>query len=571
MKKILSTVLAVLTGVGCLFMGTGCLPKDEIVRDEKTVNLRLYKAGFGDAFIYELKEKFEAAYASEGYILNVLKPQYTYAGTPMVQEMAEGYDRKGIDLYVTGAIMPNEVSPIGMYANGNELCEDLEDLVFNQTAINYDGTESANKISERLSSDYVPFLRADNGKMYGFTWAQTSAGLVVNTKKLEAYGITEMPRTTNELFAIFETVLNGIDGVIEGSAKTKTYPLTYNLNADQGGATTYNTCAYEQWLAQYDLQAFNEFNRMQTMDENGEWQDMTEGWRVFENENIKPVLETSFQFMDKKYAAPGSGDTTKKLDQIQSLVMKDVLNKKGNPQVNAIFMLNGDWFLNEVKSSYGDYLNDIAFINVPVISSLGVEIFSKYGLSDAECDEVLSYVCKQVDENKTVDEIVELLKTEKQLTADKADVQRVATARGLCFARGIEHLAFIPKGCTKKDIAAKVLRMMASDDFANTFMRASNAFSPYTKGVDIKGLYPFVDQAKALTDNIHFRAFAGRIQGIRRSVMRTDYMFPGARNMAYDLYSRADNLSYAEAAQKMYSESLTTVQGYWDDYISNKE
>ncbi len=571
MKKFLSTVLAVLTGVGCLFMGTGCLPKDEIVRDEKTVNLRLYKAGFGDAFIYELKEKFEAAYASEGYILNVLKPQYTYAGTPMVQEMAEGYDRKGIDLYVTGAIMPNEVSPIGMYANGKELCEDLETLVFNQTAINYDGTESANKISQRLSPDYVPFLRADNGKMYGFTWAQTSAGLVVNTKKLEAYGITEMPRTTNELFAIFETVLNGIDGVIEGSAKTKTYPLTYNLNADQGGATTYNTCAYEQWLAQYDLQAFNEFNRMQTMDENGEWQDMTEGWRVFENENIKPVLETSFQFMDKKYAAPGSGDTTKKLDQIQSLVMKDVLNKKGNPQVNAIFMLNGDWFLNEVKSSYGDYLNDIAFINVPVISSLGVEIFSKYGLSDAECDEVLSYICQQVDENKTVDEIVELLKTEKQLTADKADVQRVATARGLCFARGIEHLAFIPKGCTKKDIAAKVLRMMASDDFANTFMRASNAFSPYTKGVDIKGLYPFVDQAKALTDNIHFRAFAGRIQGIRRSVMRTDYMFPGARNMAYDLYSRADNLSYAEAAQKMYSESLTTVQGYWDDYISNKE
>lgn len=571
MKKFLSTILAVLTGIGCLFMGTGCLPKDEIVRDEKTVNLRLYKAGFGDAFIYELKEKFEAAYASEGYILNVLKPQYTYAGTPMVQEMAEGYDRKGIDLYVTGAIMPNEVSPIGMYANGNELCEDLESLVFNQTAINYDGTESANKISQRLSPDYVPFLRADNGKMYGFTWAQTSAGLVVNTTKLEAYGITEMPRTTNELFAIFETVLNGIDGVIEGSAKTKTYPLTYNLNADQGGATTYNTCAYEQWLAQYDLQAFNEFNRMQTMDENGEWQDMTEGWRVFENENIKPVLETSFQFMDKKYAAPGSGDTTKKLDQIQSLVMKDVLNKKGNPQVNAIFMLNGDWFLNEVKSSYGDYLNDIAFINVPVISSLGVEVFSKYGLSDAECDEVLSYICKQVDENKTVDEIVELLKTEKQLTVDKADVQRVATARGLCFARGIEHLAFIPKGCTKKDIAAKVLRMMASDDFANTFMRASNAFSPYTKGVDVKGSYPFVDQAKALTDNLHFRAFAGRIQGIRRSVMRTDYMFPGARNMAYDLYSRADNLSYAEAAQKMYSESLTTVQGYWDDYISNKE
>ena len=128
MKKLLSMAMATLMAFGVLLTGVGCRVKDNISNDDKTINVRLYKAGFGERFLYEFKDKFEEAYAEEGYKFNILTPQYTHAGTPMIDEMYEGYEKKKIDLYITGAIMPNQVSSTGIY--DKELCENLEDLVF---------------------------------------------------------------------------------------------------------------------------------------------------------------------------------------------------------------------------------------------------------------------------------------------------------------------------------------------------------------------------------------------------------------------------------------------------------
>lgn len=561
MKKIISTALAAMLSLGCVSMaacgGIGSTD-DNVVSDDKTINVRLYKAGFGDTFIYELKKNFEAVYAEEGYKMNVLTPTYGSAGTPMVQEMSRGYDKTKIDLYITGAITPNMVSPDGEYG---EVCEDLEELVWNQTAINYDGTESETVISERLLSDYEPFLRADNGTMYGFNWAQSSAGIVVNTKKLSAYGVTELPRTSNELFEVFDMIKNGVPGLIEGSEKTKTYPITYNLAMGSGGAATYQICALTSWLSQYDIDTFNEFLRMQTK-EGGVWTDLEEGYKVFENENLKDVLEASYQLMEMEYAAFGSATHT--LDQAQGLIMKDA-----NKQNNAIFMLNGDWFLNEVKANYSKNLQNISFMNMPVISALGVKLFGEgtsYGLPEAECDELLSYICKLVDENKTIEEIITLVETEKGITLTQEDAQAVATARGVGVARGIEHLALITKGSTKKDIAGLVLRMMASDDFAETFMKLANASSPYTKDVKTQSTYKFVNDAQAIVSNRHYRAVNARIQGLRFDVMKSDAFIPGVSNLALHLYNKAPNESYADAAETLYKNCNATALSAWNNY-----
>jgi ABC-type glycerol-3-phosphate transport system substrate-binding protein len=563
MKKWIATAMALVTTVGCLAASTGCTVEENIVNDEKTINVRLYKAGFGDTFIYELKQKFESVYADEGYKMNVLTPTYGSAGTAMVQEMARGYDNTKIDLYITGAIMPSQVAANNEYSD-TELCEDLEELVFNKTAVGYDGVETTEKISQRLMSDLVPFLRADDGTMYGFTWAQTTAGMVANTKKLAAYGVTELPRTTNEMFEIFEKIRYGVDGVIEGSDKTKTYPLTYNLSVGSGGASGYQDCAWLTWFAQYDIDAYNEFLRMQTY-ENGVWTDMAEGYKVFENGDLQESLEAAYRLMDMKYAAMGSATQT--LDQAQGLIMKDA------GQNNAIFMLNGDWFLNEVKANYSKNLGNIEFMNVPVISALGVKLFgsnTKYGLSDAECDEVLSYVCKLVDEGKPLADIIASVKTELGMDLDEADVQAVATARGVTFARGIEHLAFITKGCTKKHIAAEVLRMMASDDFAETFLKHANASSPYAKSVETVSQYKFVNQAKAIALNPHFRAINSRVEGLRFKVMKSNFMLPGKDNLALEMHitQYREGFGYAEAAAALCGNSATQAQVDWNDYMS---
>lgn len=562
MKKIITFLITIILSISFVLI-SGCKTKSDIVTDDKTINVRLYKAGFGDLFIYDLKQKFEELYAEEGYKVNILTPTYGSKGTAMIQEMSRGYKETQIDLYITGDVFPNQVSKLGEYG---EVCEDIEEIVFNQTAINYNGQESEEKISERIYPDFIPFLISDDGIMYGFTWAQTSAGMVVNTTKLKEYGITELPRTTDELFDIFDKVYNGIEGVIGGSKETKTFPITYNLTTGLGGAASYQVCAIESWLAQYDMDAYNEFLRMQRK-EGDSWVDLPDAYKVYENENIREVLEVGYKLMDLNYSAYGS--STQTLDQAQGLIMKEA--KKQN---NAIFMLNGDWFLNEVKTNYSARLDDIEFMNVPVISSLGKKMFgmnSSYKLEDEECDKLLSYICKLVDENKTLNEIKESVLQEKGIDLALSDVEAVAKARGICFSRGIEHQAFITKGCTKKEIAVLLLRMMASDDFAETFLEKANASSPYTRNVKTVSKYKFVNEAKNLATNIHFRAINARKQGLRIDVLKSDYLFPSEDNLALTMYNKASSKSYEEAADELYQNSINLAKTAWETYLASKK
>lgn len=557
MRKLISIILAATVSLGCLVFSASCTPKENIVKDSKTVNVKLYKAGFGDEFARELQDKFNAAFADEGYKMNIVSALLDNSGTNMINEMYTGYKEAQIDLYITGAIMPNQVSPDGQFG---ELCADLRDLVFNQTAINYDGSYTQDKISDRLSSDFVPYLCADNGKMYGFTWAQTSAGMVVNMQKLAKYGFTELPRTTNEMFAMFDAIYNGANEVA-GSSVTKTYPLTYTLV----DASTYQNGAFLTWLAQYDVDAYNSFLRYQTDNGNGTWSDIPDAYTMYDNPALVDVLTAAYQLMDDKYAAAGSSG--QKLDQAQALIMKP-----SDGQNDAVFMLNGDWFLNEVKAGYSENLNQIEFMNVPVISSLGVELFgagTKYGLDEAKCDEVLSLICKLVDQNKSIAEIKAQVLADLGVELDDADVQTVATARGTCFSRGIEHLAFIHKDSDKKDIAALVLRMMASQDFANTFMVKANGSSPYSESTT-PSPYKFINQAQALVTNDYFRAINSRVQGLRFDVMSSDSFIPHISNtsLAQYLRDKPANLTYRQAAEALAQAARAEAYAKWSKYFS---
>ena len=559
MKKIIAMVLATTATLGCVGLSVGCQANDGVSKDEKTVNVKLYKAGFGDEFATVLEEKFNQAFAKEGYKMNIASSEYSNSGATTLADLYDGYNKNGIDLYITGAVMPNHVSETGIYER--ELVEDLQTLVFDQPAINYDGSNSENKISERISSDIMPYMKADNGKTYGFTWAQTSAGMVVNTAKLEQYGVTELPRTTNEMFEVFDIIYNGANGV-EGTAKTKTYALTYCLK----DAATYQNCAVDTWFAQFDMKTYNEFLRMQTQNADGSWTDMENGYEMFNNPDLEESFAVAYVLMQPKYKAPGS--VSQPLDSIQSLIMQKTTGYNNN----AVFMLNGDWFLNEVKASY-DNLNDISCMNVPVISALGVKQFgagTKYALDEATCDEVLSLICKGVDENKTIAAIKETVVTEFNVTLDDADIQAIATARGICFSRGIEHLAYIAKGSEKKDIAALVLRMMASDDFAKTFMEKANGSSPYAKGIVVETPYNFVKNAQAVTANSYFRAINSRIQGLRYELLKNVTMMPPTDDSQLVRQLTTNTKDYKEAAADLCKASYDNVKEEWEKYYAKK-
>ena len=554
MKKAISLLLSLITVLAISTFGS-CAVKtggnENTNVDEKTITVRLYKAGYGDTFLYKFKEKFEEVYAAEGYKMNILNPTYDSMGPLMVQEMARGYENTKIDLYITAGVKPNMVSNLGEYG---EVAEDLTETVYNKPVIGYDKSESAGTIKEMVEDTYLmPFVTANNGKMYGFCWAQASAGMVVNTKKLASYGFTELPRTTKEMFKMF-------DKILETSKATKTYPITYNLSNLSGGASNYQDAVFHTWLAQFGVEEFNEFSTMQT--KNGSTSvDLEDGREVFKNENIKSCLKAFAQLMDIKYSARGSA--SQKLDQAQGLIMKS--SASGN---NAVFMPNGDWFLSEIKANYSN-LNDIDFINFPVISDIGVKYFganTKYALTDDKCDELLSYICKLVDENKTVSEIKSAVLAEKEIELDDSDIQAIAQVRGVTYSRGADMVAYVTKGSTKKDICSLVLRMMASEDYAKTFVEHSNVSTPYAK-VRSQSNYKFVQSTNALTSNNYFDAVTFLVSGLRYEVMKTFDSFPEIDNLPLTAHNNVK--SYDAFAESVYNDGITKITALWTEYKKN--
>ena len=111
---------------------TACQVGDEVVTDEKTINISMMNAGYGIEYIYELKTKFETAFASEGYKLNILTPRAGYSGNVIAQDITAGSE---VDVFFSMGFT-NKV--LTEYPG---VVEDLTESVYKQKPINFQGEE----------------------------------------------------------------------------------------------------------------------------------------------------------------------------------------------------------------------------------------------------------------------------------------------------------------------------------------------------------------------------------------------------------------------------------------------
>ncbi len=560
LKKQMALTLATVMTVAALPSLGACNKKETTINNDKTLNIKVYQAGYGVDWVYELETKFEEAFASEGYEVNILEPSPDYSHGVIVNEMYQGYDNSGVDLYITGLA----VEDIG--ANGTfekVLAEDIRESVFNQPAIKFDGTNEGKLVSQKLSADVVPFMCDSTGAMYGFNWVQSAAGLAVNTKKLAKYyanGEYELPRTTNELFACIENIYLGANGQ-PSSAKSGTKPVTYF-----SGQNGYQVCMLMTWLKQYDVDFYDEFWSMEKdnvpMTENG--------YDVFNSPAVTDMLTNAYRFIDQTIAAQGSATQT--MDQAQAKIMKE---KDG-----AVFYAVGDWFINEVKLNYKDYLQDVEFMNFPVTSGLGTRLFgagTSYQFDEAKCDKLLSAIIKLVDENKSIDEIVAGVSSFG--TIAKADVEEVAAARGVMYSRGTEHMAVITKNALGKDVAAKFLRMMASDDFAEIFSSLANATTPYMSKENTTTKYKFVNQSSKIAANRYKSLISHKATGLRKAVGLSSVITTQSHLPAYiatlkeanivSMYN-ADGTKKAGVTASVYSDAAKALQAAEHKSVSER-
>ena len=556
-KKRIAALALCLLSCACLLTGCG---KDNIVNDEKTVNVRVYKGGYGTDWIYEMKAKFEALYAEEGYKINVLTPSSDITGSTVVNELKNGSAETGIDLYFTGACNLYAVTEqFGM------LVEDLTETVWKQKPIGFDGAEEDVLIEDKVKPGMLPYVTSEkDGKKYGYLWTSSVGGLAVNSRKLAEYGLT-LPRTSDELWAAFDKILRGANGVGPAS-ETGTFPFTY------APSTGYQMYLSSTWLAQYmGTQAFERLIRLE--DEEG--REMREnGYTLYEDPAFEKMFRTMFRIFDQNVSAYGS--TTQSVEQAQAKLVSG----------NAVFMPTGDWMLNEVSLNYPNKLHDITFLNVPVLSALGQKLFgagTALNLGDADCDRLLSEIVRLSDEGNAAEEIRAAILADSNFGCDPdlAAVREVIDARGIYYEKGVEHNCYIAKDAPRKHIAALFLRMLASEDAIAVFESTTNGSSPFGGKIKTEqdSPYEFVRAASAILNReVKHEVFNGMFS-LRAKLSLPVFPKSGdtvAVKIANQLVSKYNENGiaigqesvYDVAADKFCRDEVQFVREKWNEYIS---
>ena len=570
MKKLMTKIISFLMVLCTMTTFVGCGSSENvIVNDGKTLNIRSTLAGYGVDWLYEMEKKFEAAYAAEGYQVNILNPSNSVQGQVVVNELYNGGN--GVDLYFASNVTIDMVTEENNFKK--TLVEDITDIVYKQKPIGFDKAEEDVTIEDKLKDGYEGMDY--NGRFYGFPVLDGAQGMVVNQTKLNKYGY-ELPRTTDEMMHIFDQVMlgKGADGSnVGGPMSTLIYPHTFF-----SGSTMYPVVMFSTWYAQYI--GFDEYKGLNTFEKEGadtNWY-LNEGYKVYENAQVgvESIMELAYRMFDLNYSTPGSSSQT-----ADTANLKITTSDEG-----AIFFSAGNWTINEVKNDFAEDAKALRFINYPVLSIIGQEAFGDVVTDSATCDKVLSEVVKLVDEQKTNAEIIDAIKNKFSVTVSEAGVERVREARSIYFCRGNGFSTYVTKDSPVKDIAALFLRMLASDEASELLFNTIGVPSAYDKDFDKTSTYQFsVDSAKianvpgALPIGSVTKGVAKKMAGGGAKVAYTDsylqlrVISDGASSpitkwqkngLNYVLSNAASgNSVYKTAAQKLYKENLDTVKNQW--------
>ena len=552
MKKILALSLGAMM-LGTVGLTAGCgKERVGVSDDEGTINVAWYVAGYGEGYIREVAEAFNKLYKEDGYKVNLLDPDSTLQGRTALAEMRLGM-ATGVDLYMPGSLRMEDV----LDEEYGICVEDMNDL-YNSTYINFDGTEGTeplkNSIKHENGKSYLTDLAGEN--YYTFGHVISTRGIVCNTKVLNKYGITEMPRTTDELFEAYDAIYYGANGR-GGTEETGIYPTTW------GGSNAYGyamNSSYTHLAQMLGSEAYDEFYKMDNLIQDGTV--AADSWKMYENEAIKDVLEVFIQQYDTAYSARGS------VGQDHHKAHSQIITGK------AAFMTDGEFFLNEVRANFGQYLNDVTFVNIPVMSKLGVNLkLDGTGLDREKCDDILSAIIKGIDEGKDNATIKAAVDEEFSINLNaETQIERIRDARGCAFSSGVGNGMYITKGTQKKEICELFLRMLASPDSANVLAKYG-MLSAYSFMDESQYQYQFTKDAARIIKNFTYGVTGTPYSGTLRQ--RTNlFLFPSYAatmpvTIATEIGVVADPSArdYAALAQTAYNNVTSDAQKNWKTYM----
>lgn len=415
---------------------------------EGVIQIVAYKAGYGVDWLHAAADEFTKAFPNVSF---EFLEESALAGDKAKNDIPSP-SKNQTDLYFVSTTDVDDIISRSyniLKTRDSVLLEPLDDI-FTSKAIDKDGFEEKETIESRFLGGFKEAVvyegttpsKWDN-KMFSLPWAQGTTGICYNPALLTKYGI-DVPRTSNEF-------ISAIKSIYELGAADDVYP--YSFAGDN--ASGYWAYLYETWFAQYSGQkGFERFMRCEpttgTIKDNG--------YEVYNDQGILESLKAMFELLDVKYAP--KGDMSKKHTEAQT----DFVTGK------SVFMVDGDWLLNEMKEDYFEQTKEIKMLRTPILSSIGEEI----GITD----EQLHTLVDMIDEHKTNDDIKAAL-----TSLDDLKIARVREARSITCSQGVSHNILIPSYSDAKDVAKLFVRFLYSNDGCRIFR--NNAYSnlpiKYTK------------------------------------------------------------------------------------------
>lgn len=518
-KKVLCLTMATLLSATAF---AACGGQAGVVDEEKTLNIKVYKSGFGDTYVHAWIDQFEALYETEGYKINVVEANDQIQATTVTNEMILG-NKNAIDLYITGNVTPHRLRDASYQEDMDMIAANLDD-VFSSKPINAKGEEENITIADKLKDGYAEYFQLD-GTYYVFPYRSAPVGLVVNPVVYSQYA-TEYPRTTNELLEVVDDIRTA----------AKVYPFAFA----GGNAYSYLYSVEDVWVAQYagvDYYGdYCSFNDVTSADEAA---------ACIGNEAWAASFDVISAIQNPKNMANGS------INFQHAQAQSNLITGK------AAFMVTGAWLQNEMFMDYADRVINMEMIATPVLSEVGVKI----GLPS---DDVLSALVKCVDEHKTADEAIAQVQSQYSITVTAEQYAQVVKARGVFYDWGIPDQVVVNAYSKKIDIAKLFLRYLASDDAAKVAYESSTMRMPYdSANVD----YSIIGkQTNFLTsvNNITKNAEAAYIYR-QATGKRADYSI-GFFNQ-YDGLEKTVMSNRELTGAKIVADEQTKMKEIWDERV----
>lgn len=441
MKKLSKALCLLLCGAISLSVSFGCSGGNAGTKG--TLSIAIFEGGYGNTWGEALVSAYKKYNPDASVNVNC---------NPLVRDDAVTACQTGetsTDIFfIDGVNLGNYLEEYGTIADISEL--------YNSTPKVGDKEENV-LIKDKISLEIVEDMKYNGNrssfadKYYLVPSASGPCSVILNVDALNnvlGEGNWTEPRTTDELMALADAIIEADKKVNIAGASVKVYPFIYS-----GSALEYWRYMYNTWIAQYGgMQVWND---LQSVKINGEYNQA-----AYQPEAKKIAYKGLEKIISRSNGYCDPSSMNNKFTQSQKYFF----------QGRACMFVCGDWLEREMENTTS-YKSEFKMIRTPVISSLATKIEAEYGVSlgstDAEKDEKLSRIIEAIDAGENVFDGV-----------SSEVFNRVKEARSYTYTLANSQIGFVTECSVNKDMAIDFLRFMYSDEGLQIVLNETKSYIP---------------------------------------------------------------------------------------------